>query len=394
MQVIVLLILLLFVSAIPLTLGLCLNKRYKKLKFTFFAIAGLLLVTQSGVWLYDFSGMQATNHYLQLRGFLNKPSALKELISLRSKTIVALSYMSEGLVSYAIQHRDKQTEIINLLDKNIQIAFNPDISPYKNINNVSDWGEEGLYLSHLNVILGSYQRLAGDRKYFALNETISQHLAKKVLAEPFNNIRSYNEGGDRWPADNTVTLYSLYLFDKNNNTNIGQMPIQKWLNYMETKGSEPTTNLHYSELTGIQKYSKYPRGCALSWTAKYMSDFAPKEAREFWNNYKKQYKKNFLIVSGFREYPPNANLSPDGNSGPIVFGMGAGATGLALNGAKYVGDYLTYYQINNTFRFVDFVANILSFFGKKKLENLSQDVLATSLRFNAETKVPWYDSNE
>jgi len=391
MSVIALLILLTFGSAIPLGLALWLKKRYKKTKFILFAITGLFILTQTSIWLYDFSGMQANSHYLQLKGFLNQPfTGLNQVGLSRSKGIIALSYLTEGLVSYGIQKPDKQSEIIPLLENAIKIALHPDISPYRDINKVSDWGEEGLYLSHFNVILGAYQRLSGYRKYLPLNRTISQHLAQKIISEPQHNIRSYEKAQDRWPADNAVTLYSLYLFDRNNNTQISQMPIKQWLEYMETKGNEPKTKLPYSELTGVEKYSKYPRGCALSWTAKYMGDFAPKQTRELWHNYKQHYYKNFLIVSGFREYPPHANIKPDGDSGPIVFGIGAGATGLALNGSKSVGDYLTYYQINNAIRFVDIVANILSSLGDKKWEKLSQDVLATSIRFNAETKVPWY----
>ena len=391
MPIIALLILLFFVSVVPLTLALCLRKRYRKVKFMLFAIAGLFIVSQTGLWLYDFSGMQASDRYFKLQSFLTQPFAgLNQLGLSKGKAIIALSYMAEGLVSYGIQHPDKRSEIILLLGNNIQIAFHPDISPYDNINNVANWGEEGLYLSHLNVILGAYQRLAGDRKYFQLNQTISQYLAKKMLTAPYYNMRSYNKAKDRWPADNAVTLYSLYLFDQNNQTQISQLPIQKWLNYMETKGSEPKTKLHYSEITGIEKYSRYPRGCALSWTVKYASDFAPEVAIELWHNYKKYYHKNFLITSGFREYPPNANIGQDADSGPIIMGVGAGATGLALNAAKSVGDYLTYYQINNAVRFVDSIANILSAFGNKKWSKLSQDILATSIRFNGETEVNWY----
>lgn len=391
MAIIALLILLVFLAAIPLGLAWWLNKRYKKTKFILFAIAGLLIVTQTSVWLYDFSGMQANDRYSQIKTFLNQPfSGLPKLGLSQSKTIIALSFMSEGLVSYAIQKPDKQKEVVSLLEKAIQIAFHPDISPRLDLQNIATWEAEGLYLSHLNVILGAYQRLSGDRKYFQLNKTISQHLAQKILNEPYHNIRSYNKVTDRWPADNAVTLNSLYLFDRNNHTQISELPIKKWLDYMETKGSEPTTKLHYSELTGVEKYSRYPRGCALSWTTKYISDFAPQAAIKLWQNYKKHYHKNFLIISGFREYPPNANLKPDGDSGPIIFGVGAGATGLALNGAKYVGDYFTYYQINNVFKLADLVGNILSYFGHKELQNLSQDVLATAIRFNAETKVKWY----
>lgn len=386
-----LLFLLVIGSAIPVGIGLWLKKRYLKTKFILLAIAALFILTQTSFWLYDFSGMQADSHYNQLKAFLNQPfTGLSQVGLSRGKAIIALSYMTEGLVSYAIQKPDKTQEIIPLLEKVLEIAFHPSVSPYQDINKFFSWGEEGLYLSHLNVILGSYQRLANNRKYLALTKQISAHLANKILSEPAKNIRSYHTLPDKWPADNAVSLYSLYLFDKNNKAQISQKPITEWLQYMKTNGTEPQTKLHYSEVTGSEVYSKYPRGCALSWTAKYMGDFAPKEAKQLWNNYKKQFKKTFLITAGFREYPPNVNLGENNDSGPIILGIGAGATGLALNGSKSVGDYLTYYQLNNIVITADILATLMSSLGSKSWEILSQDLLATSIRFNAETKVPWY----
>ncbi|MBD3562203.1 hypothetical protein H6S82_25645, partial [Planktothrix sp. FACHB-1355] len=130
MSFVALLILLVFVSAIPLGLALWLKKRYKKTKFVLFALTGLLVLTQTSVWLYDVSGMQAYNHYLQIQTFLNQPfTGLRQVGLTRSKGIIALSYMSEGLVSYAMQNPARKPEIIALLKKAIAIALHPDISP-------------------------------------------------------------------------------------------------------------------------------------------------------------------------------------------------------------------------------------------------------------------------
>jgi len=120
---------------------------------------------------------------------------------------------------------------------------------------------------------------------------------------------------------------------------------------MSDAGTDSHSGLHYSRIDRVE----VPRGCALSWTIGYMNHFAPAEARLLWQRYKRHYKLNWLLFAGFREYPKGFRGKEDDDSGPIVFGAGAAATGFGLKAARGVGDFITYYQIRNTLLLSDLV---------------------------------------
>lgn len=373
-----------------LLIGLAgLVESYPTLRFLLLAIATFLTILQSLICLADISGFQADLRYRQIRSFLQQPFEHWSVVGLNSEQgIISLSYLSEGLVSYSIRRPFLLADIVPLAKKAVEIAIA--VAPFDDVNKKAQWGKEGLYLSHLNVILGAYQRLTGEQLYLTLNRNISEYLSQRIIDDPNHNIHSYGSYAHVWFADNAVTLYSLYLFDKNNNTNLSQEPIQKWLKYMETEGTDPKTQLHYSELTRLEAYSRYPRGCALSWTTKYMSQFAPQEALLLWQNYKKHFKQSFLVFAGFREYPVGAPLEEDYDSGPILLGMGAAATGLALNGSKAIGDYLTYYQVINIVKAFEGLGIVAALLGEPIYKQLASDLKAVAISFQAEAFVPWF----
>ncbi len=380
---------LVLITALPLGIVWLLKKRCRLLRRFLIFIATLLAIAQSFICVADISGLQASSHYYQIRSFLNQPFQGWSSAGLNSEQgIISLSYLSEGLTSYGLRFPLLRSDVSASAEKTVALALS--VAPFYDVYNPAEWGEEGLYLSHLNVILGAYQRLTGDSTYLELNRLISEHLSQKMLAAPTHNLHSYGTYAHLWPADNTVTLYSLWLFDKNNQTELSQQPIQRWLTYMNTQATDPKTKLHYSELTGIEAYSFYPRGCALSWSTRYMSQFAPKEAKQLWRGYRRQFKRAVLPVAGFREYPVGAPLGEDYDSGPIILGLGAAATGLALNGSKSVGDYLSYYQVVDLVKVFEGLSVTAWAMGDPSYLRLASDMKAISISFQAEAYKPWW----
>lgn len=88
--------------------------------------------------------------------------------------------------------------------------------------------------------------------------------------------------------------------------------------------------------------------------------------------------------AGFREYPKDVGFKGDGDSGPIVMGIGGGATGLALTGSAAVRDWITYVQLNNTMRCIDLGVKAASLFGHKSVEREIFGVLPSAIRFKGE----------
>ncbi|MEM2089621.1 MAG: hypothetical protein QXL88_00810 [Candidatus Pacearchaeota archaeon] len=289
--------------------------------------------------------------------------------------IIALSNAAEGLAKLILDGSIEKEEGKFFLDKITNIAFG--ISSYKNFDYPEK--ENALYLSHLNIILGIRELICKDKKYFPLNKKISEYLARKTLSDPQKHIRSFKNKKFKWPADQTATLYSLWLFDKNHHANLSRKPIEEWLNWMEENGKDKNTGLHYSEITGSTKYSRYPRGCALSFSIYYMSFFAPGEAKKLWEDYKKHYGVDLHFFYGFREWPKGAKKEVakwDKDSGPILFGVGSAATVLAKKAALSVGDKKVFLKLSNTLRI-----SIEIF--KKIFEDESFNFLINSLLLNS-----------
>ena len=93
--------------------------------------------------------------------------------------IATLSNMAEALVNLSITNPSNIDEYRCLLKEVIKRAIHPKVNPYKkSLDKVTSLGEFGYYLEHLNIILGSYRRIANDNKCIKLNERISNHLLK------------------------------------------------------------------------------------------------------------------------------------------------------------------------------------------------------------------------
>jgi hypothetical protein len=385
----VLFVFILILSIIPLSISFLLNKSYKRTKIILYCITGCFALAQGWLWLDDVSGWQTHRHFKNIQVFFDQPSqGFKKEFYSRGFAIIALSNIADGLVNYGRNHPDKHDEITQLFRKVIQLATTPDMPLYSDPGNPAASGENGLYLSHLNIILGAYQQFSSDTQYLFMNQQISEYLAQTTIQDAQKHVRSFPNQPYKWPADQAATLYSLYLFDLNNQTQLSVKPIHEWIEYMRAEGTAPTMYLHYSEVSRKIDYWKYPRGCALSWTVKYMSKFAPEEARKLWENYKQHYKHNYLLIAGFREYPVGVQQEPNIDSGPIIFGNGASATAFGLAASKAMGDVYTYYQIQNAAHFADAVIWLLSCINSNhELVLVSRDLLATSIRFSSETQI-------
>ena len=241
----------------------------------------------------------------------------------------------------------------------------------------------GLYLSHLNIALNAYVKVNTSDQYHKLAQRISEHLANLTLKDPYVHVPSFYDYTYRFPADQTATLYSLYLYDMNFKKNISKEPIQRWLKYMAEKGTNPQWSLPVSEVTGSNDTSQFPRGCALSWTVRYMTPFAPQEAKILWQSYKQVFKVDAVVAAGFREWPPGVKRKADIDSGPIFFGVGSAASGIALAASKVIDDQSTYRKLFITSMFAKEL-------GASKKRNPLNSIVAHSIELFAQTYTPWF----
>lgn len=248
--------------------------------------------------------------------------------------IIALSHVADGCVGQASAHPELTSQAQACVARVVRRARELPQS------------DDGLYLTHLNLIYGAADRV-GTCLDAIEHERVSRALARRSMRDPLHHAASYQGVSLRWPADQSATLASLARFDASHGTTQLAAPLDAWRRVM-SKHVDPKTGLPESEVTGKGLGAKYPRGCAQSYISRYLNEVDPALAASWW----KAYREHFLVrlggVVGFREWPRKVTLRADTDSGPIVFGIGAAASALALSAAKAQGDAVLAGQLESS----------------------------------------------
>lgn len=280
-------------------------------------------------------------------GFTESDLFIKKFIKQAwGQDIAALSNMAEGLCNIALTDARESPDMVLLIEQVIERALHRSVNPWKkSIEHVTQLGHFGYYLEHLNIILGCYRRIGG-QKYAELYTRVTLHLRESSLVQENAHARLLPHVKMRWSADQAAILYSIWLYDQNHGTELSREPIDRWLKYMHDHGTHERTGLFITEVMGTKKYSKQPRGCSSAYMIYYMNHFAAETARAQWLLFKKHMGLRFLCFYGFREYLPefNGRWTPD--SGPVIAGVGVAATGLALKTSAAIGEQAIFRAIS------------------------------------------------
>ena len=227
--------------------------------------------------------------------------------------------------------------------------------------------EHGLWLSHFNLILGRVQEQVKEQDP-TLHHRISAALATRALAEKTGIGPSYPGARMRWPADQLATLASLARHDRLHGTKLLDEPLRR---FRAGVPIDQALGLPVSEVLGTTKTSRYPRGCALSWSVRYLAEFDLPAATELWKTYRNHYLISAFLIVGLREWPPGVDRGADVDSGPVIHGIGAAATAFGLIAARAVDDESTAARLEGAAR----VAEALGL-----APAAAQTVLAVSIR--------------
>lgn len=197
-----------------------------------------------------------------------------------------------------------------------------------------------LYLGHLNLMIGCYRSLSNDTTFNQLNNQISASLYRRYSEVDFLSLESYPMG--IWIPDNTVALVSLKMHSVN--TGSGYSIIcEKWVEYAKENFLEENTQTLYSRVnphSGLP--TEEPRGSMLGWSIMFIYQFGEEFAYDLYNNYKKYFSHDWLIVRGFKErYDSSETDGGDIDSGPLFLGYSIPASEFALGCSVLSGDFKT-----------------------------------------------------
>lgn len=205
----------------------------------------------------------------------------------------------------------------------------------KGLNLAAPDTSHGLWLSHLALLLGAGDR-TGSCLDAELHARIARALSRRSLAEPLAHVPSYPSTRARWPADQSATLAALHRYDRAHGTQLVTEPLRRYASVIDAHTGRDS--LPMSEVTGVTATSRLPRGCALSFTVRYLAEVDPTRAQALFRRYRESFLIRNPLVTGFREWPPGVERAADADSGPIVQGIGAAASALGIAAARAMGD--------------------------------------------------------
>lgn len=257
--------------------------------------------------------------------------------------------VSYGLANYAIAHPEAAADCQADIASMIEIAGRPwvrrhlDYPMAEDVHTLKRWNGHGFFLGHYALMLGCYRVAGGDARYAVNQQRIAQILKEGVESDRNGVwITSYRQRS--WLFDSLACLLAVRLSDQQNGLNLDESTrlVKEHLRYRRSAVDEATglTNTEIDHRTG--KVRLGPRGCDLSGTICFLGHLAPAYCRETYARYKQQFwvAREFggMKLCGFREWPMEAKGFMDMDSGPILFNIGAAASGFGLGASRFARD--------------------------------------------------------
>ena len=188
---------------------------------------------------------------------------------------------------------------------------------------------------HANLLRAGYVILGGSREdivasFHETSALLFREFAKSGTGslETFPNMI--------WPVDNCCALESLRLHDGLYGTDYSAA-CRRWSAWIADH-LDPETGMMVAQVSSTGEVLAGPRGCALSWSLAFMPGFAPDLARSQYERYRETWFIHTAGTTGIREWPAGRRGRSDVDSGPVVGGIGAAASGLGIAAAKVNGD--------------------------------------------------------
>jgi hypothetical protein len=250
-------------------------------------------------------------------------------------------YPAMAYVNVALRNPDQKENSIQNAGKLIDLAIASVARrvrpPQGRLSGLRSYQDHATYLGQLNLALGAYSLISEDGRYDVLHARLSDLLHAALSESQGRPLRSFPEYS--WPFDTIPVLVSLRLYDARTSRTRSDAIIKKHLRWVRRDGTQPRLKLPYSRIdyaTGGGR--ELPRGCDLSFRLCLLPHVDREYAEVLYKHYTSGYWLDKGVAAGFAEWPGGIRRFQDMDSGPIVMGIGLGATGLGIGAAIAVDD--------------------------------------------------------
>lgn len=197
--------------------------------------------------------------------------------------------------------------------------------------------DHAAYLGYFNLLLGLHRALAPDSRHAALNDRISNALARRMAHSPTRMLETYP--GETYPVDNCAVFASVALHARITGTDRAGL-LDEWRQNFRRLAVDPASGLLMQALHKVSGQAlDAPRGSGTTLGLYFLSFADPALSRELYAAARASLLRTVFGFGGMREYPAScAGGRGDIDSGPIVFGFGLSPTGFMLGGSRIHGD--------------------------------------------------------
>lgn len=251
-----------------------------------------------------------------------------------------------GFAQTAMEHGELRPEHAPLATR----AIDRLLLPAGRAHDVDAWGEDPLdalgsdahghlaFLGYANLALSMHRRLDPGSRFAALNDAVTEALARRFAASATGLLESYP--GETYPADNAAALASILVHDRATG---GVHPVTTAVQAaLRGRSTDPRSGLMYQRVdskTGEPRDAPRASGTAM---AAFLLGYAGDDAaRPSWDALARQWD-TVLGFGGTREYAPGESGSGDVDSGPVILGLSVSATAFATASARRFGDRARY----------------------------------------------------
>lgn len=195
-------------------------------------------------------------------------------------------------------------------------------------------GEGHAYLGYVNLGLSMVRSVDPATPHAALNDRITEELARRVLSAPTGMTETYP--GETWPPDVAAVVGSIGLHARATGRD-RTAELEAWAERFAKCAVHASGYLVQRTQSGTCRALDAPRGSGTAVGAYFLSFAHHGLSARLAAALESTGQRSLFGFAALREYPDGFAGSGDVNAGPIVAGVSVGATGFGIGAARAHG---------------------------------------------------------
>jgi hypothetical protein len=387
---------------------IALQKQLSKVSITtpgrvFFAsFCAVLAVWFSVGWLFSMSSVLSVERHevdsweldAQIRSIERRLKMGEDeilILLIPEGTLFCNSLYGFGLVSLALARENNpefKSRVLQQLEWLLQRVEKLEQRHPFNLNSKLKPSGGIIIAGHGNLLRAGYALLGGtDKNILATFDSRSKEIYDSFITGKTAFPECYE--GHTWAQDSVYALESLRLHDSLCGTAYSTA-CERWVSSIE-KHVDPTTGLMVAQIDPVTDTNiEGPRGCALAWGLSYMPAFAPDFSKSQYESFRTNWFVPFLGCIGIHEWNRGIATPTNFHAGPVIFGLGAAASGIGIAATRANNDYVSW---NKLLRSLEFLGIPTINCAREKSYFFNLTLLSDVVAFWGKTIRPWSDQD-